>query len=83
MKQKDVALVLVVCFISAVVAFFLSNWLFGGEQSRNQTAESIDVITSEFQQPPERYFNANSINPTKLIEIGGQSNPNPFGDGSQ
>lgn len=83
MKQKDIALVLVVCFVSAVIAFFLSNWLFGGEQSREQKAETIDVITSEFRQPPEKYFNANSINPTKLIEIGGDPNPNPFGNGSQ
>lgn len=83
MKQKDIALVLIVSFISAVIAFFLSNWLFGGDQSREQTAETMDVITSEFRQPPEKYFNAKSVNPTKLIEIGGGSNPNPFGDGAQ
>jgi hypothetical protein len=83
MKQKDIALVLVVCFVSAVLAFFLSNWLFGGEQSRGQKAETIDVITSEFRQPPEKYFNTRSVNPTKLIEIGGNPNPNPFGNGSQ
>lgn len=83
MKQKDIALILVVAFVSAVLAFLLSNWMFGGEQSREQTAETIDVVTSEFQQPPEKYFNANSVNPTKLIEIGGKPNPNPFGSGSR
>ena len=80
MKQKDIALIIVVAFISAVLAFVLSNWLFSRDQQREQTAEVIDVITPEFRQPPDKYFNPRSINPTKLIEIGDSANPNPFGD---
>lgn len=83
MKQKDIVMILIMAFISAVAAFLLSNWLFGGRQAGEQTAEMIDVITDEFQQPPEKYFNTNSVNPTKLIEIGDESNPNPFGNNGQ
>lgn len=83
MKQKDIALILVVAFVGAVAALLISNWLITGQQNREQTAEVIDVVTDEFQQPPEDYFNADSINPTKLIKIGGESNPNPFGSGGQ
>lgn len=81
MKQKDIALVIIIAAVSAVLAFFVSNWIFGGQRSGEQTAEVIDVITDEFRQPPEKYFSANSVNPTKLIEIGGESNPSPFGSG--
>lgn len=83
MKQKDIALILIVAFVSAVVAFLVSNWAFGGERGREQTAEVVDVITDEFSRPPQKYFNANSVNPTKLIEIGGESNPNPFGNNTE
>lgn len=81
MKQKDIALIIIIVAVSAVLAFLVSNWIFGGQRAGEQTAEVIDVITDEFRQPPEKYFNANSVNPTKLIEIGGDPNPNPFGSG--
>lgn len=83
MKQKDIAMIIIVAFVSAVIAFVVSNWLFGGQKSGEQTAEVIDVISGDFSQPPEKYFNANSVNPTKLIEIGGETNPNPFGNNGQ
>jgi flagellar basal body-associated protein FliL len=79
-KDKDITLILVIVFISAVVAFLVSNWLFGSEQQREQKAEVVDVITPEFRRPPEKYFNTQSLNPTKLIEIGDNPNPNPFGN---
>jgi hypothetical protein len=43
----------------------------------------IDVINPQFSPPSQKYFNANSVNPTKLIEIGGNPNPNPFGNNGQ
>lgn len=78
MKQKDFVLVIVMAFISAVIAFVVSRWLFASPQNTKQTAEVVDVIGSDFTMPSSRYFNANSVNPTQQIEIGGSSNPNPF-----
>jgi hypothetical protein len=78
MKQKDIALVLVVVFISVVVALVVSRVLFSSPKSRQQTAEVVDKISPEFALPSTRYFNADSVNPTQLIEIGNSSNPNPF-----
>jgi len=78
MKQKDIALVLVMAFIGAVAAFVLSGWLFASPKNREQTAETVDVITSDFSEPPAKYFNASAVNPTQQIEIGGDGNPSPF-----
>ena len=78
MKQKDVALVLVMIFIGALFAFLISNWVFSSPKNREQTAEVVDTINASFPPPPPKYFNSSSINPTQQIEIGGNSNPNPF-----
>jgi hypothetical protein len=78
MKQKDFALILVMVFIGGIAALIISNIFFGSPKNRQQTAEVVDVITPDFPPPPTKYFNANSVNPTQQIEIGGSTNPNPF-----
>lgn len=83
MKQKDLVLIIVLAFISAVIAFLVSGWLFNSGQNVEQTSESVDVITADFPEAPEKYFNSKSINPTQLITIGGGPNPNPFNNQSQ
>jgi hypothetical protein len=82
MKQKDVALILVLVFISGIMSFVLSGMIFGKQADRQQKAEVVDVVRSDFTLPPVKYFNNNSIDPTQLIQIGEANNPNPFG-GSQ
>jgi len=77
-KQKDLALILVMAFISAVAALILSHVFFASPKSRQQTAEVVDVVTPDFAEPPSKYFNVQAVNPTQQIEIGGNSNPNPF-----
>lgn len=79
MKQKDIALIIVVAFISAVTSFFISKSLFGTSGDKAQTAEVVDAVSTEFQQPSAKYFNPEAINPTQPIQIGVGSNQNPFG----
>lgn len=78
MKQKDLVLILVMAFIATVIALIASRLIFSSPKDRQQTAEVVDVIRPEFLAPSQKYFNANSVNPTQQIEIGGTSNPNPF-----
>lgn len=78
MKQKDWTLVLVMVFVSVVLAIVASRLVFSSPQNRDLTAEVVDEITAGFPQPPSKYFNASSVNPTQQIEIGGGNNPNPF-----
>lgn len=83
MKQKDYTLILVMVFISAVVALTISRLIFASPKNRQQQAEVVDVIGPEFPEPSSKYFNVTSVNPTKQIEIGGGSNPNPFNKSPQ
>lgn len=78
MKQKDVALIIVIAFISAIVSFIISDKLFVTPANRQQKVEVVDVITSGFQTPSTKYFNAQSVDPTQLVQIGDNNNQNPF-----
>lgn len=83
MKQKDIALIIVIVAISGIVSFLASGWIFAKPADRQQKAEVVDIITSDFPLPDSKYFNNNSVDPTQLIEIGNSNNPNPFGGSSQ
>lgn len=83
MKQKDIALILVIVIVSGFISFLASRWIFAKPADRQQKAEVVDVITSDFPLPNSKYFNNNSVNPTQQIQIGGSNNPNPFGGSSQ
>jgi hypothetical protein len=78
MKQKDLALIGVMVIVSAFLSLLLSRFFFSSSSNRSQNAEIVDAITSDFPQPPDKYFNLNSINPTQQIQIGENQNPNPF-----
>lgn len=82
MKQKDLALVIVIAFISAVASFLISGKIFVTHANRQQKVEVVDVINSTFQPPSTKYFNPQSIDPTQLVQIGDNNNQNPF-SGSQ
>lgn len=78
MKRKDIALIVIIVFISAVVSFFVSNAIFGSPKNRQQEAEIVQPISSKFPQPDKRYFNAEAFDPTRDITIGQNANPDPF-----
>lgn len=78
MKQKDIALIIVIAFISAIVSFVVSGKIFVTPKNRQQQVEVVDVINSAFQPPSSKYFNSSSIDPTQLVTIGNNNNQNPF-----
>ena len=77
MKQKDIALIIIVVFISAIASLFISN-IFFGPSSHDQQAEEVQAISSQFEQPDKRYFNKDSYDPTQTITIEQNTNPDPF-----
>lgn len=78
MKQKDLALIIVVVAVSSVLSLLISNKLFASPANRQQQVDAIGVITSTFPTPDSKYFNTNSIDPTQLIRIGNNTNQAPF-----
>lgn len=78
MKQKDMALIAVIIFISAIVSLFVSKAIFVAPKSRQQQVDVVQPITADFPKPDSRYFNSASFDPTQLITIGQNNNTNPF-----
>lgn len=78
MKQKDLALILVIAFISGVVSFFASHLLFTSAGTRKQQVETVDAISTDFTLPEKKYFNSDAIDPTQLIQIGVPGSQDPF-----
>lgn len=78
MKQKDLSVIILVVFFSAVFSFFISKVVFTSASQRSLTAETVEPIDPNFQQPNEAFFNEDSINPTQLIKIGDNDNSQPF-----
>jgi type II secretory pathway pseudopilin PulG len=83
MKQKDIALIIVIVIVSGIASLILSRLIFAPSKDREQQVEVVDVITADFPTPDSKYFNANSVDPTQLIQIGDTNNPNPFNGAPQ
>ena len=83
MKRKDVALVLIIAFITGTISFVVSGSLFSNTAATHQQAAVVDVISPTFPLPSVQYFNSNSIDPTQLIQIGNNNNTNPFAGSTQ
>jgi hypothetical protein len=79
MKLKDIYMIIIIGIFSMVVSIVLSNTFISSDKNRDETVEVIPAITSELTRPSQEYFNTNSINPTKTIQIGGEVSPTPFG----
>lgn len=78
MKQKDLPLIAVAVVFGGVISLVLSNILISSPKNRNTKVEIVNPITSDFKEPDQRYFNAQSIDPTQLIQIGDSNNQQPF-----
>ena len=79
MKRKDIPLILIVGFMSAVFAIVLSRLMFNSAKDHTLTAEVVTPITPEFNNAPDkRYFNQESIDPTQIIRTRDNANTQPF-----
>ncbi len=83
MKQKDIAIIIVVVAVSSLLAIGVSKLLIKSGD-KQQEAEIVQAITPDFPAPDPRFFNNKAIDPTLSIQIGDNTNPDPFkGDSAQ
>lgn len=78
MKQKDIFVVIATIFVSSIFAFIICNSFIFSAQNDKQKAEVVQPISSQFKLPDTAIFNTEATNPTKVIEIGPNSNNSPF-----
>lgn len=78
MKQKDIALILFIAGMSGIVSYAVSHVIFATPANRQQQVAIVDAVNTSFATPDTRFFNGQSIDPAKLIEVGNGNNSNPF-----
>jgi hypothetical protein len=83
MKQKDIALIIGIAFVSAIASFIISGKIFVTTDNKQQKVEVVDVINTQFSQPDSKYFNSQGVDPAQPIQLGGNNNQNPFNGASQ
>ena len=78
MKQKDIALIILIIAIAGVISFLVSGRVFAPPKNREQKVQVVQPITADFPKPDSLYFNKQAFDPTQLITIGQNANPDPF-----
>lgn len=78
MKQKDIAVIIAAGFVAAIFSLLLTQAIFVPKKNKQLSAEVVDPINAEFNEPDKSVFNPEAINPTQLIQIGDNTNSTPF-----
>jgi hypothetical protein len=78
MKQKDIALIIVIIAFSVGISYMVSKSLIAPAKNLHQQVEDVKPITTAFDTPSKAYFNDQSINPTKLVHVDQANNADPF-----
>ncbi|HET7673129.1 MAG TPA: hypothetical protein VFK11_01290 [Candidatus Saccharimonadales bacterium] len=78
MKRKDILTIVIIAIFAAVFSVIISKIFFTSSKNRNLTAETVQSISPDFQEPDKEVFNDRAIDPTQLIKIGNTNNPQPF-----
>lgn len=78
MKKKDWTYIVVIVIISGAVSYGLSTVIIGNRKTKPLKIEVVNSISDQFIKPDGKYFNKDSLNLTKLIEIDDKGNTKPF-----
>jgi hypothetical protein len=86
MKQKDIALIVVIAAVAGVFSLILSQIFLASPDDLQQDVEVVqqidasfpDLTNAEQKQQFEPFFNEQAVNPTSLIRITENKNENPF-----
>jgi hypothetical protein len=75
MKKTDVAMIVLIASMSVLVAYFVARSIpaLGNSQNQAVKVKTAEPISSHVDTPDPTVFNANAINPTVEVIIGGQS----------
>ncbi len=77
MKRKDITIIIVVVIVSAALAALTSKIVIRSSD-KQQKVEIVQAIVPDFPEPDARFFNKDSIDPTLSIQIGDNTNVDPF-----
>ena len=72
MKKTDIAMIVLIAGVGILVAYFIAvNIPFLKIPEQGVEVQTVDPIRSEISEPSNSVFNAEAINPTVEIVVGG------------
>ena len=69
MKKTDLAMIVLIASVSAVLAYVIANSFFGGLTQEGARVKTVDAINSSIQQPSVEVFNQDAINPAVKVDV--------------
>ena len=69
MKKTDIAIIVFIIGVSAGIAYFVANNVFGSMIQEGVKVKTVDPITSKINEPDTKIFNENAINPSIEVNI--------------
>jgi hypothetical protein len=77
MKKSDIAMIILIASISVLIAYFVAKAIVGDVQNESVKVKVTEPITTDITEPDTTVFNADAINPTVEVIIGGQGSSTP------
>lgn len=72
MKKTDIAMIVLIAGVGILIAYFIAvNIPFLKIPEQGVEVQTVDSIGSEISEPSKSVFNAEAINPTVEIVVGG------------
>ena len=72
MKKTDIAMIVLIAGVGILIAYFIAvNIPFLKIPEQGVEVQTVDPIGSEISEPSKSVFNADAINPTVEIVVGG------------
>ena len=78
MKKKDLAIIIASVVVATIFSYLICSKFITTSSTRQQKVEVVKPISSDFKLPDQAIFNAGAVNPTKVIQIGPNTNNQPF-----
>lgn len=79
MNKNNIAVLILLVAIVALIAYVAGNAVLGGRTSKSVEVEQARPISADVVKPEKDVFNVDAINPTVQITIG-DNNQNPIGN---
>ena len=82
MKRNDIATIILVAGVAAIISFLIAGSIFG-TKNRSTQVPVVSSIPKDFPDVKNdssynAFLNDKALDPTLPIQIGGSSNSNPF-----
>lgn len=75
MKKSDIAMIILIASVCALIAFFVANQIPALKpDAKGVKVQTTSVISSDLEKPSGDQFNKDAINPTVKTVIGGGQN---------